>query len=328
MATSASVPAADVRRLQAFPVLEADQVAQLARHGRPQQYAAGAVLLSTGMAGPGMVIVVNGRVSVRLRDGLQRTQQFALQGPGEFIAEVNQLSGKPALMDAVAVDAVDAIVIEPASLRAILIEEAELGETLTRALILRRVALLDAAIGGAVIVGQLSSPTVLRLMNFLRRNGQPHHQFDPELEERPCPLLAQYLIGPQEALVVCPDGTVLRNPTEPELARCLGLVDARERSAIYDVAIVGAGPAGLATAVYAASEGLRVIVLDARSYGGQAGASARIENYLGFPTGVSGRALAARAFVQAQKFGAEMLIPASVSNLRTLKGESGNPVVL
>jgi thioredoxin reductase (NADPH) len=140
--------------------------------------------------------------------------------------------------------------------------------------------------------------------------------------------LSQYEISPQEALVVCPNGTVLHNPTETELAGCLGLTDTSERNELYDVAIVGAGPAGLATAVYAASEGLQVMVLDGRSYGGQAGASARIENYLGFPTGVSGRALAARAFIQAQKFGAEMLIPASVSSLRRPAGGPDSPVAL
>lgn len=328
MSNSPTALAADARQLQVFPVLRADEVTRLARYGRTRHYAPGAMLLSTGTAGPGMVIIVCGQVSVQQRDGLRHTRLFALQGSGEFIAEVNELSGKPALMDAVAVDGVDAIVIEPPSLRALIVEEAELGETITRALILRRVALLDSGFGGAVIVGPQSSPTVLRLMSFLARNDQPHYHFDPGLEERPCPLLAQYEIGPQEALVVCPNGTVLRNPTERELAGCLGLVDADAHTDLYDVAIIGAGPAGLATAVYAASEGLRVMVLDARSYGGQAGASARIENYLGFPTGVSGRALAARAFVQAQKFGAEMLIPATVSSLRSTTAEPGSPLVL
>jgi thioredoxin reductase (NADPH) len=328
MPPSATAPAADARHLQAFPVLAAVEMARLARYGRPQHYASGAMLLSTGMPGPGMLIVVSGRVAVLQRDGLRRTRLFASQGPGEFIAEVNQLSGKPALMDAVAIDPVDAIVVEPTSLRALIIDDAELGETITRALILRRVALIDSGLGGAVVVGPDTSPTVLRLLNFLARNGQPHHHLDPAREERPCPLLAQYEIGPQEALVVCPNGTVLRNPTEAELAAQLGLVDTLDHAETYDVAIVGAGPAGLATAVYAASEGLRVIVLDGRSYGGQAGASARIENYLGFPTGVSGRALAARAFVQAQKFGAEMLIPTAVSSLSPAEVGGGGPVAL
>jgi len=316
------------RQSQAFPVLGARELSRLARFGHPAHYATGEALFAAGLVGPGMVIILSGVVSVLQRDGLQHTHLMASQGAGEFVAEVSQLSGKPALMDALADCSVDAIVIEPTALRALIVEEAELGETITRALILRRVALVDAELTGAVVVGAASSPAVVRLQNFLARNGQPHHHVDPAREERPCPLLAQYQIGPQEALLVGLDGAVLRNPTDTEVARHLGLVDTREHDELFDLAIVGAGPAGLATAVYAASEGLRVIVLDARSYGGQAGASARIENYLGFPTGVSGRALAARAYVQAQKFGAEMLIPAEVTALTARTGLQGPEIVL
>lgn len=312
---------------QAFPVLAASEIKRLAKFGRPARYASGEALFASGLVGPGMVIVLSGVVSVLQRNGLQHVRLMASQGPGEFVAEVSQLSGKPSLMDALADCNVDAIVIPPPALRALILEEAELGEVITRALILRRVALIDSDFTGAVVVGLASSPAVNRIRTLLARNGQPHHHIDPLREERPCPLLAEYQIGPQEALVVSFDGTVLRNPSDMEVARHLGLIDALEHEELFDVAIIGAGPAGLATAVYAASEGLRVMVLDARSFGGQAGASARIENYLGFPTGVSGRALAARAYVQAQKFGAEMLIPAAVTSLRT-QGDAGGPEIV
>ena len=318
----------DSRHEQAFPVLSPDEIGQLSRFGRPSRYAQGDALFVAGQVGPGMVILLTGTVSVLERNGLHHTRLIATQGPGEFVAEVSQLSGKPALVDALADSTVDAILIESSALLALILEEAELGEIITRALILRRVALIDAGISGAVIVGRASSPNVIRLQNFLARNGQPHHHLDPARQELPCPFLAQYEIGPQEALVVCLDGNVLRNPPDAELARHLGIVDGLEHRELFDVAIIGAGPAGLATAVYAASEGLRVMVLDARSYGGQAGASARIENYLGFPSGVSGRALAARAFVQAQKFGAEMLIPAAVTSLQSTAGAAGPEIML
>jgi thioredoxin reductase (NADPH) len=164
-----------------------------------------------------------------------------------------------------------------------------------------------------VLIGAPQSPDMARLENFLRRNGYPYHLVDAEKDPDAAALLSQY--GAGQLLAVCPDGSVLVNPGDEALARCLGMVDTAEHDELFDVAVVGAGPAGLATAVYAASEGLRVIVLDCRAFGGQAGASARIENYLGFPTGISGQALAGRAFVQAQKFGVEMLIPAKVASL-------------
>ncbi len=197
-----------------------------------------------------------------------------------------------------------------------MIAEAELGERITRALILRRVNLIASNAGGPVLVGPASDANLLRLVNFLTRNGQPHHVLDTASDDAAAAVLARYESTPGELpLVVAPDGSILRNPTESDLAVRLGMVQPVPRQELYDVAVVGGGPAGLATAVYAASEGLSVIVLDATSFGGQAGASARIENYLGFPTGISGQALAGRAFVQAQKFGAEIMIPMRASDL-------------
>jgi len=214
------------------------------------------------------------------------------------------------LADAKARGPVEALIIPPDQLRALLIAEAELGERIMRALILRRVGLLETGAGGPVIVGRADNGDVLRLRGFLRRNGHPNLQLDPETDAEAKALVQRFHVDPgQLPIVLCPGGQLLRNPGENELARCIGLVGPIDPDRLYDVAIVGAGPAGLAAAVYAGSEGLRALVLDCRAFGGQAGASARIENYLGFPTGISGMALMARAYNQAQKFGVEMAIP-------------------
>ena len=197
-----------------------------------------------------------------------------------------------------------------------------------RSLILRRVGYWKSA-GGPIIVGHTGQADVLRLEVFLRRNGQPHRVLDSESDPCGRTLVERFQIDPHHLpMVICPNGKTLRNPSEKELARCIGLVRPIDPGTLYDVAIVGAGPAGLAAAVYAASEGLSVIVLDCRSFGGQAGASARIENYLGFPTGISGLALMARAYNQAQKFGVEMAIPDEVSLLGGGTGHESGTYVL
>jgi thioredoxin reductase (NADPH) len=184
-------------------------------------------------------------------------------------------------------------------------------------LILRRVALLDTGAGGPIIVGSADNGDVLRLESFLTHNGHPHQRFDPKADPCAQTLIERFRITPRELpIVLCPDGRLLRNPSDVELARYIGLVEPIDPDKIYDVVIVGAGPAGLAASVYAGSEGLSVLVLDCRAFGGQAGASARIENYLGFPTGITGLALMARAYHQAQKFGVEMAIPDEVGSLQ------------
>ena len=240
--------------------------------------------------------------------------------PGEFLAEAGTLFGGSALVDAQCVGDVDGILVVPDQLRALIIAEADLGERIMRALILRRVSLIQAGASGATIIGAAGSASVLRLQNFLQRNGQPHHVVTGDEDPVAAQLLVQYGAAAAEAVAVTPNGTVLVDPSETQLATALGMIDDRVCDGIFDVLIVGAGPAGLSTAVYAASEGLRVAVLDCRSFGGQAGASARIENYLGFPTGISGQALAGRAYIQAQKFGAKMIIPAEVGAARLLEG--------
>jgi len=306
----------DSRREQMFPTLAPQEIDRIRRFGRIRRYAAGEALFITGEIAPGMYVLIKGAVRVVRRDPLGHSAPIVEQGPGEFVAEVGQLSGQPAFVDVHAISEVEALLIPPENLRALMIEEPELGERIMRALILRRVALIEAGTGGPVLIGPESSPDVVRLQGFLARNAYPHQLLDPAKDDDAARLVQQYAPDPTDLpLAVCPKGTVLKNPSEAELARALGMVPIDETDQTYDVAIVGAGPAGLSTAVYAASEGLSVIVLDARAFGGQAGASARIENYLGFPAGISGQALTGRAYVQAQKFGARMLIPASVSRL-------------
>ena len=301
----------DPRDEHVFPKLTPQEIDRLRRFGEVRRYVPGDALFVTGDVAPGMYVLIKGSVRVTRRDPLGHAAPIVEQGPGEFVAEVGQLSGQPAFVDVHATGDVEALLIPPQNLRALMIEEAELGERIMHALILRRVVVIEAGAGGPVLIGPESSPDVIRLQGFLARNAYPHQLLDPEKDEDAARLVQQYAPNPSDLpLAVCPKGTILKNPSEAELARALGMVPIDERDQTYDVAVVGAGPAGLSTAVYAASEGLSVIVLDARAFGGQAGASARIENYLGFPAGISGQALTGRAYVQAQKFGARMVIPA------------------
>jgi thioredoxin reductase (NADPH) len=227
-------PDGATRVTQTYPALSQEETARLTRFGRTIRYAQGDALFVAGQVGPGMVIILSGLVSVLQRDGLGQTRLMASQGPGEFVAEVSQLSGRPALVDVLADEDIEAILIEPPALRALIIDEAELGERITRALILRRVALIDAGLSGMVVVGLASSPTVVRIQTLLARNGQPHHHLDPSREDRPCPFLAQYDLGPRDALAVCLDGAVLRNPSNADVARRIGLIDTRRHDDLFD----------------------------------------------------------------------------------------------
>ena len=304
------------RHEQTFPTLTHHEIERMRRFGELRSYKDGEVLFETGKVGPGMFVVLSGHVAITQRDGLGHVTPVIDQGPGQFLAEIGQLSSRVALVDGYAEGDVDTLLIPPDQLRALLVAEAELGERIMRALILRRVSLIQGGVGGPVLIGPSSLGDTARLQNFLVRNGQPHHVLDPATDKDAADLVARY--SPSRAdlpLVVCPDGTVLRNPSETSLALAVGMITNQAHQKLYDVAVVGSGPAGLATAVYAASEGLSVAVFDARAFGGQAGASARIENYLGFPTGISGQALTGRAYTQAQKFGADMLIPVSIRSL-------------
>jgi thioredoxin reductase (NADPH) len=306
----------DTRRHQMFPVLEPMEIERVRRFGKVRSYGAGEALAKVGEKGHGLTVILAGTVDITQHDESGRRDPIVTHGSGAFMGELAQLAGRPALVDAYAQTAVDALIIPPEQLRALLIAEAELGERIMRALILRRVGLLERGAGGPVIVGRAENGDVLRLQSFLRRNGHPHQTLNPESDPEAKALIERFHVDPgQLPIVLCPGGELLRNPSENELARCIGLVGPIDPNRVYDVAIVGAGPAGLAAAVYAASEGFSVLVLDCRAFGGQAGASARIENYLGFPTGITGMALMARAHNQARKFGVEMAIPDEVIGL-------------
>ena len=301
---------------QTFPVLTAAEIDRMRRFGTLRHYTDGEKLFETGQPAPGMFVVLSGNVAIMQHDGMGHITPVIEQGVGQFLAEVGQLSNRATLVDGIARGAVESLLIPPHGVRALLVAEADLGERIMRALILRRVNLIQSGVGGPALVGAADMADIIRLQGFLSRNGWPHHLLDPATDHEASDLVAHYA---SEAgglpLVVCPNGIVLHNPTIAVLARQLGMIGIARKDYVYDVAVVGAGPAGLATAVYAASEGLSVVVLDQRSFGGQAGASARIENYFGFPTGISGQHLTARASVQAQKFGAEMMIPSLVKTL-------------
>ena len=325
---------------QMFPVLTAAEIDRVRRFGDVRRFSPGELLCRVGKPSPGMYVILSGRLSVVTRDPLGRALPVAELGqliggtpeemevlPGELIADLGTLTEKPSAIDVQAVEEVEAIVVPPDQLRALLIADADLGERIMRALLLRHVAMIEVGFGGPVIIGALRSPEVTRMSAFLGRNGTPFRVVDPEEDADAASLVSRY--GPGDLpIVLMSDGTVLRRPTKQELGRALGLVAGTLRTEPYDVAIVGAGPAGLATAVYGASEGLSILVLEATTFGGQAGASARIENYLGFPSGVPGQALMGRAFAQAQKFGAEFSLSTEVKRLDCVTERSGPDPVL
>jgi len=329
---------------QMFPVLSPAEIDRVRRFGEIRRFRDGELLSRAGEPVPPMYVILSGRVAIALKDALGQAMPVAAVAeligapleemtevvPGEVMAELGHLSGRKDMsaIDARAVGEVEAIAVPSEELRALLVAEAELGERILRALILRRVALIEMGFGGPVLIGSPKSPDVTRLSTFLERNGIPFRVADPDADADAAPLLSRLAPDPGELpLVAMPDGAVLKNPTKHELGQALGLVATRFRAEPYDVVVVGAGPAGLATAVYGASEGLSILVLERFAFGGQAGASARIENYLGFPTGVSGQALMGRAFTQAQKFGAEFSLSTDVTRLdRTSESSGPDPV--
>jgi thioredoxin reductase (NADPH) len=297
------------RGAQMFPRLTDDELARLSKFGEPRSFRAGEKIGRVGETGPGLMLILSGEVEVTepAKDG--KAPHIVTHSRGNFTGELAQLSGRPVLVDSTALTDVEGVAIAPDRLRALLIAEAELGERIMRALILRRVGLIESG-AGPIIIGDEADADVLRLVNFLRRNGHPYQRLDPTGDSCAETLVQRFQVSSEELpIVLCPGGQLLRNPTEHQLARCVGLVGPINAEKLYDVAVIGAGPSGLATSGYAASEGLSVLTIDCRSFGGQAGASARIENYLGFPTGISGMALMGRAFSQAQKFGVEIAIP-------------------
>src|SRR6195256_2519980 len=239
-----------------FPVLEPAEIERVRRFGKVRSYRAGEALAKVGEMGLGLTIILGGNVEITQHDESGRRTAIVTHSPGDFMGELAQLAGRPALVDAYAQESVEALIIPPDRLRALLIAEAELGERIMRAMILRRVGLLETGGGGPVIIGRDENGDVLRLRSFLRRNGHPYQRLNPEPDAEAKALIDLFHVDPGELpIALCPGGQLLRNPAETELARCIGLVGPIDPGRVYDVAVVGAGPAGLAPAGYAASEG-------------------------------------------------------------------------
>ena len=314
-----SMSLVESRHHQRFPVLDAAQIESARRFAsaaactfRPDE-----VVYDVGERLAPAWLVLAGSIEVVGRDGLRHEAVITTHEVGQISGEISQLTGRASLAAGRAgPQGCTALPFDAAHLRALVVGSAEIGELLMRAYILRRVALIQQGGVGSVLVGRPGSPDLVRLQGFLARNGYPFTMLDASVEGEGRCVVERLGVQPEELpLMVCPNGTVLKRPSDVEAGACLGITPDLDLERPYDVAVVGAGPAGLATAVYAASEGLSVLVLDQRAFGGQAGASARIENYLGFPTGISGQALAGRAFNQALKFGAEIAIPLEVARL-------------
>jgi thioredoxin reductase (NADPH) len=270
--------------------------------------AVGDVLIRIGDSNVPFFVITSGAVNV-MRSVHGMEELLTVHTAGSFTGEVNALTGRPSLATIRCAEAGAVIELDRDHVRAIVQTDPELGEILLRAFILRRVEMIRSGSGDVVLVGSVHCAGTLRLKEFLTRNAHPYTYVDLDTDAGVQALLDRFHIGVDDIpFTICRGEVVLRNPTNQQLADCLGLNDAVDRTTVRDVVVIGAGPAGLAAAVYAASEGLDVLVLEASAPGGQAGTSSRIENYLGFPTGISGQDLASRAFAQAQKFGAQLLI--------------------
>jgi thioredoxin reductase (NADPH) len=300
-------PSLPSRADQTFPTLTPEQIARVAAHGSVRPVRAGEVLVEAGDAAVPFFVVTAGRVEIVRPCGADETL-VAVVGSGQFTGEVTLLSGRRALVQLRAAEPGEAIELDRDRLLALVQTDGELSEIVLRAFILRRVELIAHGIGDVVVVGSSFCATTLRVREFLNRNGHPYAYVDLDHDEGVQELLDRFEVGAGDVpILICRGNVVLRNPTNQEIADCLGFNEAIDREHVRDLVVVGAGPAGLAAAVYAASEGLDVLVLESASPGGQAGSSSKIENYLGFPTGISGQELTARAYTQAQKFGAQLM---------------------
>jgi thioredoxin reductase (NADPH) len=298
-------PASDLQRARTFPTLTAAQLARLAPLGRERRLDDGEPLWEAGETDLAFFVVLDGALAIEAGAG---GQVVTVHEPGNFTGDVDMLSGRQVAVRARSRGATRLLEIERGRLRALVQTDVELGEIFLRAFILRRVALIASGLGSVVLVGSRESGDTLRLQEFLTRNGRPYSYLDVDADPSVGDVLEQFKVGVDDVpIVICWGVRVLKSPTVEDLAACLGL-DRVDPSAVYDVVVIGAGPAGLAAAVYAASEGLGVLVVESYAPGGQAGSSSRIENYLGFPTGISGQELAGRAFVQAEKFGASISV--------------------
>jgi len=313
---SAAGPSGVGGRIDAtFPALTPAQLTRLAACGTRREVRGGEVLYEPGAAAVSFYAVESGEVELT-RPVAAGEARVSLLASGQFTGEVNILSGRPPIVRARVNVAGEVIELPREQLLALLQTDAELGEIFMRAFILRRTELVAGGLGDVVMVGSQHSAATLHVREFLSRNGHPYAFVDLDLDSGVQELLDRLHVAAVDVpVLICRGEVVLRNPTNAQIADCLGFNDAIDQGRVRDLVVVGAGPAGLSAAVYAASEGLDVLVVETSSPGGQAGASSRIENYLGFPNGISGQELAARAYVQAQKFGAQVVIARSARSL-------------
>jgi thioredoxin reductase (NADPH) len=303
------------RRAQMFPKLSPAQIARLQTHARRVDTHGGEVLSEPGTRHKRVLVVLAGEIDVMLPDP-QDEELITTLGPGEFTGELSTLRGVAGLTRIRVREAGSVLAIEDQDLRRVIAVDAELSELIMRAFILRRMGLVSTGKGEVMLIGSRHSAGTLRLREFLTRNAHPYSSLDVDEEADVQALLERFHVAADELPVVIGHcGRVFRNPGIADIARYLDMNPTIDAAAVHDLVVVGAGPAGLAAAVYAASEGLDVVVVEAMAFGGQAGSSSKIENYLGFPTGISGQALAGRAFVQAQKFGARILVASTALRL-------------
>jgi thioredoxin reductase (NADPH) len=291
-----------------FPTLTPAQIARLAAHGSRLPTARGDILVEAGDRVVAFFVVVSGEVEAVRQPGAAAEALIATHHAGQFSGEGALISGRPALARVRVKEPGEVIRLTREQLLAVIQTDAELSEILMRAFILRRLEIIKGELGNVVVIGSTHHAGTLRVTEFLTRSGHPFHAVDLERDPDAQELLDRFRVSPADVPVVICGSEVLRNPTNAQIADCLGFNDAIDRSRVRDVVVVGAGPAGLAAAVYAASEGLDVLVIESNVPGGQAGSSSRIENYLGFPTGISGMDLAGRAHAQALKFGASIMV--------------------
>jgi len=312
---SQPVPSGLDRQTQAFPVLTAAQISRVRAVSKIRPVKRGEIVFEPGDTDVPFFVLLSGSMEV-VQPDLTGERLVALHAPGEFTGEITMISGRRCLVRGRVTEPGEFLELSGEGLRSLVARDAELSEIFMRAFILRRLELVSRGQGNIILMGSRHSASTLQLREFLTRNEHPYTYLDLDTDKASQELLDRFDLRPDEIpVIVCTSGKLLRNPTMQKLADGLGLNSPIDELQLRDMVIVGAGPAGLAAAVYGASEGLDVLVIDSVSPGGQAGSSSKIENYLGFPTGVSGQELAARATVQAEKFGARMMVAHCVARL-------------
>lgn len=315
--SSPPLPSALDAQTQTFPTLTTAQIARVRAAGKVRKVERGEVLFEPGQTNISFYVLLSGSMEI-VQPDLHGERQVATHAPGQFTGELNMISGRRSLVLARIKEPGETIELTPDEFRALISRDAELSDVFMRAFILRRLILIQKGLGNLVLLGSQHSAQTLRLREFLTRNSQPFVYMDLDADSDAQELLDRFHVKREEIpVVVCGGGrrAALRNPSIQQLADCLGLNASIDQTLVRDLVIVGAGPAGLAAAVYAASEGLDALLIESASPGGQAGSSSKIENYLGFPMGISGQELAARAINQASKFGAQMMVAHSVARL-------------